>query len=295
MQLIRAALIILALLAPQKGTRHYERFDMAVTAIWISSDGDWDNTASWSTGLVPVSTDTVIFDGVNSVVSVTSGLNQTGVDLARLDTAPAYTGDIGSPGSPLQIDATVVLHRGTGTLHLKGDGGGIGVQVDSTNLIDAAVLSGTSSSWTLDVKKGHVTCDDTVAGLGGVRALGDKAIIVIEANGAQTITQIMVQAGFCQNSRPLSAASAIVLVNGGVYIHEDGAVTQLHVQGGVCEWNAGETLTIAVVGRGLLDFTRSGIIKTVSAMVIFPGAEVFLSNQTVIAAAAITDFRKEVP
>jgi len=293
MQLLRASLILLALLAPQKQARQYERIDMAASPIWISSDGDWDNTASWSTGVLPVSTDTAVFDGVSSVVSVTSNLNQTGVDLARIEISPEYTGDIGSTGSPLQIDATVVLHRGTGTLYLKGDGGGIGVQVDSTNLVDALVLSGTSTLLTLDVKKGHATVDNTVTNLGGVRVIGDKAIVIIEANGAEKITSIIQQAGFCENNRPLSDAAAIAIVNGGVFVHENGAVTQLHVQGGTCEWNAVETLTLGLVGRGLLDFTRSGNVKTVSALVILPGAEVFTTSQTTV--AATTDFRKEIP
>ncbi|KKN11043.1 hypothetical protein LCGC14_1030440 [marine sediment metagenome] len=295
MQLLRACVILLALLG-QPWTKHaareHERTDMA-TPIWISSNGDWGDTASWSTGSVPVSADTVVFDGVNSVVSVTSGLNQTGIDLSRLDTSPEYTGDIGLPGNPLRIDASTVLHRGRGSLYFKGDGGGISVQVDSANLVDALVLSGTSSLWTLDVKKGHVTCDNTVVNIGGVRSLSDKSIIIIEKNGAETIAQIMMQAGFCQNFRALSAATGILIVNGGVLVHEDGAVTTLHVQGGVCEWNADETLTIAVAGRGLLDFTRSGNVKTVAGLVIYPGAEVFESGQTNV--SATTDFRKEIP
>ena len=266
------------------------------TPIWISNDGDWNNTASWSTGSVPVSTDTAVFDGVNSVVSVTGGLNQTGIDLANLQISPEYTGDIGLTGNPLQLDTDAVIHRGTGTLHYKGDGGVSQIRVDSTNLIDAAVLSGTASTWQVHVKKGRVTCTDTMATSGSIFsiiAMSDKSIVIIEKNGAELATGIIVNAGFVENNRGVSAADSIILVNGGTYVHEDGAVRNLHVLGGVAEWNANETLTSAIVEAGLLDFTRSGNEKTVTLLTILPGAEVFTTSQTTI--AATVDYRKEIP
>lgn len=262
------------------------------TPIWISSDGDWGNTASWSTGSVPVDNDTVVFDGVSSVVSVTGSLNQIGIDLDELQTSPEYSGDIGLPGNPLRLDS-FVTHRGSGSIYYQADGQINQVFVDSVNLVDAAVLYGTGAPYNVIVKKGHVTCSDSMTGLGGIHVFGDKSIVIVEKNGAATVDRIYMTAGFIENNRAISDAESFALISGGVYVHQDGAVSELHIHGGVVEWNADETLTFVIAGSGLLDFTRSGNAKTVGALVIYPGAEVFTTSQTTI--TGTLDYRKEIP
>ena len=262
------------------------------TPIWISSDGDWGNTASWSTGSVPVDGDTAVFDGINSVVSVTGSLNQAGIDLDELQTSPEYTGDIGLPGNPLRLDS-FVTHRGSGSLYYQADGQINQVFVDSVNLIDAAILFGTGAPYNVIVKKGHVTCSDSMTGLGAIHVMADKAIVIVEKNGAATVDRITMTAGFLENNRALSDADSFAIISGGVYVHQDGAVSELHIHGGVVEWNADETLSFALIASGLLDFTRSGNAKTVSAVIIYPGGEMFTTSQTTV--SGLLDFRKEIP
>lgn len=260
------------------------------TPIWISSDGDWGNTASWSTGAVPVNDDTAMFDGLNSVVSVTGGLEQTGVNLARLQSNPAYTGDIGLNGNPLHIDALTVLHRGTGTLYFKSDGGQNHIQVDSTNLINAAVLSGTSSAYIVTVKKGRVTCSDEMGNIFGAQLMSDLASLIIEKNGAATLGNLLIQTGQVLNNR---AITAIATVNGGYLVHEQGTVLEMRNHGGTILYETSDVVTIVVAGRGLTAFTVPGAGEVVAGLVIFPGADAVFQSGT--SAGTTVDYNEEIP
>ena len=86
---------------------------MAIT-IWNGSTGDWGTGANWSTSSVPVSADDVIFDG-RTAQAVTTGLDQTGVDLASMHIMSTYTVDIGTQANPLTIETN-------GTLRVEGTG-----------------------------------------------------------------------------------------------------------------------------------------------------------------------------
>ncbi|KKL87249.1 hypothetical protein LCGC14_1936570 [marine sediment metagenome] len=295
MQLIRACLILLALLGQpwtKHATREHERIDMA-TPIWISSDGDWGNTASWSTASVPVANDTVVFDGVNSVVSVTGGLNQTGINLDELQISPAYTGDIGLLGNPLIIDCAKLVHRGAGTLYHKADGGINRILVDSRNLVNAAQFSGSASSWRTAVKKGRVTCTNGLSDMAVLSVVGDKSIVIVEANGAESIGAVYQSGGFIQNFRPIDTSVRKAVISGGTFVHESGAIYTLVVNGGFVEYNAGETLTEGFLLAGTLDYTRSGNTKAALLMEVFPGAELLTTTQTTI--SVLLDYRKEIP
>ena len=282
----------------KNATREHERIEVMATPVWISSNGDWGNTASWSTGSVPVSSDLVIFDGISSNRSVTGGLNQTGVNLAELQISPAYTGNIGLTGNPLVIDSLKVLHRGSGTLYWKAETDATRIRIDSPNLIAAAVLSGSSSGWRLAVKKGHVTCDDTVNNIRELRIMRDNAIVFVEKNGSTQIDSFVMTAGFCENNRGITGDDGTgvtrqAVVSGGLFVHQEGAVDFLRILGGNVEWNASELLGSALVGSGVLDLTKTGNAKQINELEIFPGADVFLTTQTAV--GNTFDYREDIP
>lgn len=99
------------------------------TRYWEGTTGAWSTAANWSADTVPATGDTVIFDG-RVTQSVTSGVDQTGVDLAKLHVMPSYTGSIGdndtggTGNGPLIIEVSngssaYALVEGTGDIYLQ--------------------------------------------------------------------------------------------------------------------------------------------------------------------------------
>lgn len=119
--LLAAALVTTASGEPNRQRHHeWEPIDMA-NPVWISTDGDWSNTASWSTGVVPVGGDNIRFDG-SSVVDVTAGLNQSAAGLmATVQIKKQYTGALGSSGGFLRIRATKFFNESRGPHFIEAD------------------------------------------------------------------------------------------------------------------------------------------------------------------------------
>ncbi len=77
------------------------------TLIWLDVDGNWANVNNWNkvgTGVgvaIPVDGDDVVINYGSK--DITSGLNQSGVDLKSLNITSGYRGNIGTNGTSLQI------------------------------------------------------------------------------------------------------------------------------------------------------------------------------------------------
>lgn len=161
--------------------------DVATTQIWISQDGAVGAGSSWSTGETPAEwgvTDIVLVDGVASQVSMTSGLDQSAITVARMDVTENYKGDLGLPGTPLQLEVSDILTmRGFGTLHYESGGGAV-VLLDSPNHLSALSLpSGIILG--LYVKEGHADVGASAVFSGGVVTFGPYATVTI-AGSANT-------------------------------------------------------------------------------------------------------------
>ncbi|MFA5041119.1 MAG: hypothetical protein WC464_05755, partial [Bdellovibrionales bacterium] len=100
------------------GAADDQTFTMAATTP-SAGPSDWNDTDNWSGGAVPVTSDTVIFDG-RTTVSALYGMDQTGVDLAKVHIMPSYTGSIGAEGSPLIIECSGnFIVQGTGDHYIQ--------------------------------------------------------------------------------------------------------------------------------------------------------------------------------
>jgi len=246
------------------------------TRIWQSSDGDWGNTASWTTATVPITGDDVIFPS-NNQVSVTSGLSQGAVDLASLVIHPGYGGDVGLTGTHLTISATKVLHEGTGTLfYTDGTGTTDRVIVNSTNKVNAATLSG-SLLTRITVIRGKVTLDSA---LGAVSILessffasqSSDADVVIET-GAGTITDLFMNGGQVD----CGAAVTTLTQSAGKFIHNEaasGAIATINQTGGQLVYNDDGNITLANIMGGELDFGQNARTLTIAELKVWPGARV---------------------
>ncbi len=247
------------------------------TRVWQSSDGDWDNAASWTGATVPVSNDVVIFPSNNSVSVTSNQGGQTAVDLDALIIHPSYNGDIGTSGTPLLISADKVLHEGTGTLYYTdGDGTTDHVIVNSTNRTDAAVFSGTSLS-RITALRGKITLDSSLAALallevGYFTSRSSDANVVIET-AAGAITDCYMSGGQVD----CGAAVTNLYQSAGKFIQNEAAVsaiTNIYQFGGQCVYNTDQNITLANILGGELDFSQNARQLTIALLKVWPGAKV---------------------
>ena len=126
---------------------------------WLDTNGDWTNTANWSTGSVPATGDTVyILSGAQQIIT---NLNQSSVTLAALYIGQGFTGAIGSASAYLQIGATLCYIGVPITGPSQGNGSGR-VKIDFGSVQTAVLVQNTSNS-------------TTDAGLEPVRLIGTNA------------------------------------------------------------------------------------------------------------------------
>jgi hypothetical protein len=92
-------------------------FGVAGTVYWTngSGDGKWSTAANWSTGAVPIATDSVVF---NTVSTAHCDVDQA-VTLANLNLNTGYTGTVtlsATPGQDLTVTNTITVETQSGKL-----------------------------------------------------------------------------------------------------------------------------------------------------------------------------------
>ncbi len=223
MQLLRALTIILALLAPQKQLRQYERTDMANEHRWQGATDNWQVATNWDTGQFPSSNfgdnDVGIFDGLSQVSPA------TGLDLSaqpgrvqRIIVEPTFAGDIGGEGNPLITETSPnalgrIIHRGPGRFYFETIAGGLSdAVVDSVNQQDAFTATGPMAN--VFVKNGHcrITSSSAISGWAVVNGAGAR--LLIEASTEFPADQLAVIAGICENKRAFASGDIIVVMGG---------------------------------------------------------------------------------
>lgn len=264
--------------------------------IWVSTNGDWSDAASWHDGVVPVNDDGAVF-GNRSQVSVARGLNQAAVQLGELRVDPEYKGDIGLSGAHLILECKKLIHRGSGRIYLTGSGGVVmRLTVDSPNLVDALTLQGTSSSWELTVKRGKLICGNAMGNITRLRLVPDngRALAEVLATAAgNTLIYAYVAGGELVNYRPISFATGYVVLAGGRFVQETGIVTNWVQFGGMGILNSDGTVSQAHVYGGTLDTTQTANDKAITLLYIGPFGDVLKSNQLTITGEY--DYREDYP
>ena len=228
----------------------------------------WDTASNWSTGTVPTTGDTVIFE--NSSIDCLYGLDQASVTLAALRIRQSYTGTIGLPRvnasgytehrpTYLAIGALLIdvgLGDGAGSGRIKIDTGSaltsITVRNTGTPLetgIGAMVWKGTHVSNTLTAIKGSIS----IAPFGDETANLSTLIISYAANQAGDVTLR------CGDGLTLSTVS----VYGGSALFQNN-ITTLAQYGGTVEVLGAATITTATLFGGTLKLNGTGTITTLN-------------------------------
>jgi len=233
---------------------------------WIGTDGSYSTNGNWSAANVPVNADTVRL-GPDRGTSITSGLNQSAVDLAAFYVDDGFGYDIASAVANLQISTAIFRYAGLGQAFIDLGSTAVSPVVDSTGSADEGenglYLIGSGIA-VLTINGGDV----------GVAAQpGDTATVTtLRVNG--TASKVDVGAGTSLTNLGvyggrvlLRAAGTTVNVYGGeLNTREIGAITTLNIYGGrVISESTGTITTVNLYG-GILDMSTSNIPRTITTM-----------------------------
>lgn len=258
-----------------------------------SHSEDWGTAANWLTGVVPVSTDSVLLDG-RAANNITRGLYwQDGVALASLTIRDSFTKSLGAVGgTKLRIGATNVTIGESASDGSSGAGsslvnlyitGATAVRVrkargSGTSNLPATQIKLDNNASTVTVDEGSVGIGTDVYGetvtmnaltvLGGGRVeIGEG--VTFSGSGpainqtAGTIVQRCSVATINQDAGVLETAGAAAISS------------KANVAGTLVANGTGTIADVEVKGGGTLDLSRSTLARTVSAATVAgPGSKV---------------------
>jgi len=266
--------------------------------IFQGIDGDWENTSNWG-ATTPVDGDTVIIpNGVTA--SITTNVDQSGIDLALLQVDQGYPGNIGASGTPLKIAATKVVHRGSGTLYFFSgmNTATVASNLETTDwvLVDSdggAHIDGISIT-RITAIKGTIT----LAGSLGVTvhtnqtaALPADVEIAHRSNRSSDVQMtkncaslastgtMRIMGGYTETT----GAVPVMQISGGIVKHANGsAITTLTMTGGYLQYNSTSTLVTAHVFAGaVLDLSGNSLQKTITTLNVYSGGTVIMDTNLV--------------
>ncbi len=271
----------------------------------------FNNALNWTTGSVPVSTDTIYYD--NSSVPCLYGLDQSAVVPAAMYVALSYTGTIGLPeinqaGGYHEYRSTylslgpVILQIGTGA----GNGSGrIKINTGSTVCALTVFASGSPAD-----EKPAIICKGTHASNALVMSGGTLGVALFGAEVA-TLATVTKNAGDLTTGAGVTLsgalkndggtwvansaiATSLTITNGTVTLNGTGAVAQLTIDGGTVVYNSTGTLGGATVvgGSGVLDFSGNSVATTITNPVDLFGQASFFIDPNKRTGAVVIDLNR---
>lgn len=258
----------------------------------------WGTPTNWTTGTVPVSTDSVYFE--DSSIDCLYDLDQSAVSLTLLRISASYTGKIGLPErnaagydeyreTYLKVTATTLdIGRGDGdaSARLKINLGttlsAMTVHKTATgeNNLPAALLKGTNAGNTLTAISGSV----------GFSIFGGEAgtISVLRCENANVRTGPSVTLTTVQHAGTgtLQIESACTTINkepssGTMIVLGSGAYTTVNVWGGTLDYQSSGTITtLNVAGTVTFDTNPAG--RTVTNANLYKGSTINDAGKSVI-------------
>ncbi len=276
------------------------------TKLWDGTDtgnvGDLSVAANWVPSGVPGNGDDAVFE--NSTQAVTAGFDQSAVTLATLNVKKTYTGLWGDADNYVKWGATLVRigeHYGPGSPAGSGR-----IKLDlgaaaSTVLIAGSATSNDSNqaairllcnhaNTVVEVRKGGVS----IAASAGETSTLSKLVVSFDQN-LNRDSDVVVGSGVTlttgiQNGGNLTlqcAATTLTCEGGNMATEGSGAVTTLNVYGGAVVSNSSGTITAANSSGGSLDFTKSAIARTVTALNVQAGGKVKLDPDVITVTNAV--------
>jgi len=238
------------------------------TRTWAGDDSttpnSWSVAGNWVENSVPVSTDDVYIPAGS--LDITAGLNQSAVTLNSLTIQQGYTGDIGSSAGYLQIGITsgsnVFITASGGTQFID-----FGASTTDVSVMGTGGASTGNSA--LNIIGSALDVIDIASGNVGIaRPPGDTATVttlrlrggnLYVADGV-TLTTLELSGG----SASVYSGGTTVEVFGGTVNLVEGAYTTVTVWDGTVKSGTVGTITTLNANGGFVDFSVSGIPRTVT-------------------------------
>lgn len=218
--------------------------------------------------------------------NISSGLDQSGVEIDDFVVLPTYTGKIGLSTEPLSIDmgdADLFRFEGRGTAHIDVNDAAI-----SPDIIRTATASNGASGLYLS---GSAIAVATVEG--GSVEFNAATVTTLEARGGATVTVREDSTVTTANNRGTYTCNGngVTLNNNGgtATINGGDAYTTVECTGGTVYYNSTGTLTTArAVNTGIIDLTRNNQAKTVTNLAVEGTGQVVYSPDVVTVTNAPT-------
>lgn len=196
---------------------------------WQGTTTDYNTAANWSGAALPGTGDDLHFTGGSqfSVVGITPATTAIG----SINIHPDYTGSVGTSGSKLIFNSCtdVKFVGGGGRLFLDATitrasiSGGAGVA-------DALELDGAIADVFIDNASGGMILTSTAAPV-NIYQNGSPNWLTTIGSSITTLDTIQMDSGRMINSSLVTAGAATVLLTGGQYEQETGALTDLYILG----------------------------------------------------------------
>lgn len=245
------------------------------TKTWIGTDGNYAANANWSPTNVPTSGDHVRIPAGSG--SITSGLNQSAVDIGDFIVEPGYTGTIGTASAYLQIDPDRFEYSGNSNSASYIDIGSAAIPLQVYKTGPAA-----EGYRALYLKGSGITVLNVASGSVGIAARSGETSTVTTLRTISSSASVSVGAG-CSltNHQQLDgnvelhcAATTVSVYDGTLRTVEVGAITTLNVRGGEVFPESTGTITTLNAYAGSTDFTGSGAARTVTTLNLKLGGKV---------------------
>lgn len=277
------------------------------TTTAASGSNHFTGTANWSTGAVPVDSDTVVFENTSN--DLLYAIDQNGVSPASITITQSYTGKIGlrnvnaddstypyveyrdkflkmcASGDGLNTAVTIGQGDGSGSSRLKLDfnTGQVTVvvhntgQPDETN-IPSLLMKGTNTSNSYDIRKGNVGIGFFVGDSANIATLRVSYINSKESDakvicgpGVTFSTATIVIDGGDVTLESATTGGTIVL-NGGVLRILGAAHPSITINGGTLYYNSTGTITTLKVTGGTFDRSQDNRSATITNCELHDGA-----------------------
>lgn len=225
---------------------------------WLDVDGDLNNTANWSTGLVPATGETVRFlSGDNTI---TTNTNWSAKNNMLIEVGPDFEGYLGSSSNKFQLGTGATIRfNGLRTKAAWFDpDGGTGTVYDSSTYPSALNFTGTMS--TIYVAKAKAC--NLLGGLSLTNVYTEGSNVTLTLESGISLTNAYINGGIIS----CSGAVTNVYITEGVWTHEGDTyynISLLETRGpnAAFKWNAPATITTVKGFAGLIDASATAVAK----------------------------------
>jgi len=238
--------------------------------MWLGTDSTdptaFDAAANWSGSTLPGAGDTVIFSpSYNN--ACTKNIDQGTTAYGEIVVEPGFTQDIGTPTDPLTCEPAKFEYHGGGVIYADIGSAAIPVVVSSSGSgaggTYGVYIKGTIT--TLSVSGGRVAVASFAGDSATLTTVRQSGGVVLLGSGSSAPTTVTVNGG--ELTSKVNAAT--VNVYKGSFTNGEAAqiTTKLNAYGGRLILNGSGTIAdLLLDGQAEIDFTQSGVARTVTAI-----------------------------